>query len=128
MVELDRGKRLLIKFINLSEPDPQGMRLVFFQLNGQTRSIPVRDEKVKSDLVAHRKAEEDHEIGAPLQGNIAKILVEAGDEINTNTPLFTIEAMKMESTITSHRAGTVKKVHLTEKTLVEQDDLVIELE
>ncbi len=128
MVELDRGKRLLIKFINLSEPDPQGMRLVFFQLNGQTRSIPVRDEKVKSDLVAHRKAEKDNEIGAPLQGNIAKILVEAGDEINTNTPLFTIEAMKMESTITSHRAGTVKKVHLTEKTLVEQDDLVIELE
>jgi pyruvate carboxylase len=36
--------------------------------------------------------------------------------------------MKMESTITTPVAGTVKKIHLTERTLVEQDDLVIELE
>jgi pyruvate carboxylase len=35
--------------------------------------------------------------------------------------------MKMESTVTSPIAGTVKKIYLTEKTLVEQDDLVIEL-
>jgi pyruvate carboxylase len=67
------------------------------------------------------------DVGAPLQGSLAKILVKEGDVVQANTPLFIIEAMKMESTIIAHTAGTVEKIHLKEKTLVEQDDLVIEL-
>lgn len=127
IVTLDRGKSLLIKYINMSEPDAQGMRLVFFQLNGQTRSVPVRDKKVQATVAANRKAETEKQIGAPLQGNIAKILVEEGQEVSINSPLFTIEAMKMESTITASVAGVVKKIYLSEKTLVEQDDMVLEL-
>jgi len=44
-----------------------------------------------------------------------------------NTPLFIIEAMKMESTITAPIAGVVQKIYIRERTLVEQDDLVLEL-
>jgi pyruvate carboxylase len=128
MVEIDRGKTVLIKYLNMTEPDEAGNRLVFFQLNGQTRSVPVFDQRVKTDRVAHRKATKPNEVGAPLQGSLSKILVEEGDMVETNTPLFVIEAMKMESTITAPMAGKVKKVHLTEKTLVEQDDLVVEIE
>ena len=128
MVKLDEGKNLLIKYINMSEPDAQGMRLVFFQLNGQTRSVFVKDTSIKTEVVVHRKVENDQHIGAPLQGSLSKILVLEGDTIEVNTPLFTIEAMKMESTITAPKAGKVKKIHLAEKTLVEQDDLIIELE
>jgi pyruvate carboxylase len=128
MVTLSKGKSLLIKYINMSEPDAQGMRLVLFQLNGQTRSVPVKDKNAHAEIVVHRKAETDKHVGAPLQGSLSKILVEVGDEVTINTPLFTIEAMKMESTITSPKAGIVKKIYLTEKTLVEQDDLVVELE
>ena len=97
-------------------------------MNGQTRSIPVQDRSIKTEKVAHRKAKGDKEIGAPLQGSLSKILVEEGQEIEENTPLFIIEAMKMESTITATAAGKVKFIHLKEKTLVEQDDLVVELE
>ena len=128
IVSLDPGKNILIKFLNITEPDEQGVRLVFFQLNGQTRSIPVQDRSIKTEKVAHRKAKGDKEIGAPLQGSLSKILVEEGQEIEENTPLFIIEAMKMESTITATAAGKVKFIHLKEKTLVEQDDLVVELE
>ena len=128
VVSLAPGKNLLIKYLNMTEPDFQGNRLVFFQLNGQTRSIPVHDRNLKMDVVIHRKAETEKEVGAPLQGSLSKILVSPGDAVDMNTPLFIIEAMKMESTITSPVAGTVKKVHLKEKTLVEQDDLVVELE
>ena len=35
--------------------------------------------------------------------------------------------MKMESTVTAPRGGEVVKLHLPAKTLVEQDDLVVEL-
>jgi len=128
MVTLARGKNVLIKYLNMTEPDEQGLRLVLFQLNGQTRSIMTRDQGAKTEVVLHQKASGDKEIGSPLQGNLSKVLVKAGDVVETNTPLFIIEAMKMESTITSPMAGTVKKVHLPDKTLVEQDDLVVELE
>ncbi|MCO6486964.1 MAG: pyruvate carboxylase [Phaeodactylibacter sp.] len=128
LVSLAPGKNLLIKYLNVTEPDFQGNRLVFFQLNGQTRSISVHDRKLKVDVVVHRKAETEKEVGSPLQGSISKILVGEGDEVAANAPLFIIEAMKMESTITAPAAGRVKKVHLKEKTLVEQDDLVVELE
>ena len=127
IVTLGPGKNVLIKYLNMTEPDEQGKRLVFFQLNGQTRSIPIRDSHIKVEGVLHRKAVSPNEVGSPLQGSISKILVEQGDRVDTNTPLFTIEAMKMESTITSPIEGEVKAIHLKEKTLVEQDDLVIEL-
>jgi pyruvate carboxylase len=48
--------------------------------------------------------------------------------VNKDTPLFIIEAMKMESTITAPADGEVKAVHLQAGTLVEQGDLVVELE
>ena len=67
-------------------------------------------------------------IGAPLQGSLSRILVKVGQKIDENTPLFIIEAMKMESTITSPVSGKVKAIHLKEKSMVEQDDMVIELE
>ena len=128
IVNLGNGKDILIKFLNKTEPDWQGNRLVFFSLNGQVRSIQVRDHNIRVDVVVHKKAETPLEIGSPLQGSLSKILVSAGDVVEMNAPLFIIEAMKMESTITSPVAGTVKRVHLKEKTLVEQDDLVVELE
>ncbi|MEO0337864.1 MAG: pyruvate carboxylase [Bacteroidota bacterium] len=127
LVPLGPGKNVVVKYLNMTEPDDQANRLVFFELNGQTRSVLVRDLKKESKVSANAKASGDHQIGSPLQGSISKILVREGDEIQANDPLFVIEAMKMESTVTAPMAGVVKKIHLGERTLVEQDDLVIEL-
>jgi pyruvate carboxylase len=127
-VTIGKGKTVTIKYLNSTQPDELGNRLVFFVLNGQSRTLQIRDKVAKTTFISHSKAKTTKEIGVPLQGSLAKILVHEGDTVNVNTPLFVIEAMKMESTITSPVAGVVKKVHLTEKTLVEQDDLVIELE
>ena len=55
-------------------------------------------------------------------------MVEEGQAVEKDTPLFVIEAMKMESTITAPREGLVKKIHLSEGEILEQGDLVIELE
>ena len=128
LVEIDKGKSILIKFLNMTEPSDAGERTVFFLLNGQTRSITVRDTKVKTTIVAHKKVTNKFDIGAPLQGSISRIFVNEGDEVDINTPLFVIEAMKMESTIASPYKARVRKIHLPERTLVEQDDLIVELE
>ncbi len=128
LIEIDKGKRILVQFMNMSEPDEAGMRIVLFKLNGQTRSIVLKDESVKSLVAAHKKVEHDQHIGASLQGNLSKILVKKGDMVQANTPLFIVEAMKMESTITSPRAGKVTAVYLTEKTIVEADDAIVKVE
>ena len=60
-----------------------------------------------------------------LQGGLTRVLVKAGDQIRKNTPLFVIEAMKMESTVTSAQEGIIKAIVLSEGMLVEQDDCVI---
>ena len=128
IVSLDHGKNILIKYLNVTEPDDQGNRLVFFQLNGMTRSVPVHDRSQQKELMVRRKAEGDKEIGSPLQGSLANVLVKVGEKVELNDPLFIIEAMKMESTVTASAAGVVKKIHLASKTLVDQGDLIIELE
>lgn len=128
MVRIEEGKHILVQYLNRTAANDHGMCTVSFNLNGQTRAIEVRDESVKAETSVHQKVAKEGDVGAPLQGSLSKLLVKEGEAIEVNTPLFIIEAMKMESTITAPMAGKIKKIHLPEKTMVEQDDLVVELE
>ena len=127
LVRLSAGKRIAIKYLNMTNADEFGNRLVFFSLNGQTRSITVRDRSLESKVAKHVKAGGKNEVGSPLQGNLSRILVKVGDQVSAGDPLFVIEAMKMESTITSPMDGEVTLVPLGEKTLVESGDLVVRI-
>ena len=51
-----------------------------------------------------------------------------GDAVNADTPVFIIEAMKMETTITAPYEGRISALHLSPGELVEQGDLVVEME
>jgi pyruvate carboxylase len=128
IVSIVLGKDIIVEFLNVNEPDEKGYRLVVFRINGASRSVNVKDHSLVIDKKAHLKAEKENEIGAPLQGIISEVLVEEGAKVKAGDPLFIIEAMKMESTITSPKAGVVKKIHLHRKTLIDQDDLVVELD
>jgi len=129
LVNIAPGKNILIQYLNMTEPDEAGMRQVQFRLNGQMRTVLTKDNSIQTEVVVHEKAKDNmpQQVGSPLQGNLSQILVKEGDTVEVNTPLFVIEAMKMESTITAPLAGVVKRVVLNERTLVEQDDLVVEL-
>lgn len=127
-VELGRGKIIIIRMLYRSPADAGGIRTVTFDLNGQTRSITIRDESVKSTKKVNRKALEDNEIGTPILGRLAAITVKEGQEVEKDTPLFVIEAMKMESTITAPFSGTIRKIHLQVGEILEQGDLVIEFD
>ena len=128
LVKLQRGKTISIRYIYRSHTDENGNCKVTFELNGQTRSVQIRDESAVPKTVVHRKATENNEIGSPLMGRLASVLVNAGDEVKKDTALFVIEAMKMETTITAPSDGEVMAVHLQEGTLVEQGDLVVEFQ
>lgn len=129
VVELDRGKTLLITMVSVGKVDDDGMVTVFFKVNGQTRNILVRDESIEVEKVAHQKIDksDDKQVGAPLQGSLSEILVKKGQKVEKNQPLFIIEAMKMETTVTANTAGEVSRVLLEPGIMVYADDLVIEL-
>jgi pyruvate carboxylase len=128
LVNLESGKNLLIRFRYMGEPNQDGMREVFFQINGQTRNILVKDNSIKVIKAANSKISGPNDIGAPLQGKLVQIVSKEGDLVKKGQPLFVIEAMKMESTINSPMDGKIYKVLLKENTMVEQDDCVVILE
>ena len=127
LIDIDKGKTLLIQYISRSATDENGRCKVYFSLNGQNRAIEVNDTRVEATIEKRKKVSEDHHVGAPIPGKLSSILVEEGDEIEKNAPLYTIEAMKMESTISAPYAGTVGKVWVEKNTVVEADDLILEL-
>jgi pyruvate carboxylase len=128
IIEMAPGKTILVKLLYVTEADTNGNRSVYFKLNGQTRSVEVRDTSVKVAKVANRKASGDKEIGTPIQGMLSKIFAKEGEAVKKNTPLFTIEAMKMETTIEAPQDMIIRKIHLPEQTMVESGDLVLETE
>jgi acetyl-CoA/propionyl-CoA carboxylase biotin carboxyl carrier protein len=54
------------------------------------------------------------QITSPLQGNMWKVVVSEGDEVEEGQLLCIIEAMKMENEINAHKAGTIAKLPITE--------------
>jgi pyruvate carboxylase len=111
----------------VSEANEDGFRDVFFKINGQTRSLSVRDRTIKVQKLEHYKAKQANEIGAPLQGKLIKVYVKEGDKVSKGQPLFVIEAMKMESTITAPSDGEIKLVHIKDGTMVQQDDCIVSI-
>ncbi|MEL6558652.1 MAG: pyruvate carboxylase, partial [Bacteroidota bacterium] len=127
-VEIGKGKAIIIKKLYSGPVDENGFCKVYFELNGQTRILQVKDKNAKTDKVAHVKATADNHVGAPIPGKVVEVKVKAGQAVAENDPLFVIEAMKMETTISAEKAGTVAKVYLSEGELVDSEDLIIEFE
>ena len=128
LIEFEPGKVIIVELIYITKANNLGFRTVFFKLNGQTRAVEIKDKTVKVTKKLHLKAVEDNQIGAPLQGKLVGLKVKKGDQVKLEQPLFVLEAMKMESSVLSPLEGKVKRVHLPEGTMVEQNDMVIELE
>jgi len=128
-IEIAKGKTLLIRLLSLGPVDEHGKRTVFFKLNGQTRAIDVQDRSVKVEQRENKKVDKSNgkQIGAPLQGMLSKLLVNAKDKVKKNQPLFVIEAMKMETVITAPFEGSINHIELPAGTLVNTNDLVLEL-
>lgn len=128
-IQLRKGIIIHVKLIYVSSADEEGMRTVTFELNGTNRTIRIKDNSITSLKPLHEKATDPiKQIGAPLQGSLATVMVKKGDSVKVGTPLFVIEAMKMESTVSAANQGKVKRIVLSANTMVDQGDLVVELE
>lgn len=126
-LKIDEGKELLIKFLEMGDPDPEGMRVLTFEVNGSMRQVHILDEKleVKSDRRLKADKNNPRHLGSSIPGIVSKLLVKEGDAVTEHMPLMTIEAMKMETTVVAPAKGTVDKLYVAEGDSVKQEDLLI---
>ncbi|MGX7013156.1 pyruvate carboxylase [Vagococcus silagei] len=129
-VRIEKGKTLIITLDEIGEPDLEGNRVLFFNLNGQRREVNVKDQNIKSQVIIKPKAEPTNplHIGATMPGSILDVLVKVGDVVEEGDVLLITEAMKMETTIHATRRGKVKQVLVQKEDPILTNDLLIELE
>ncbi|HHT32761.1 MAG TPA: pyruvate carboxylase [Corynebacterium sp.] len=129
VISLGKGVRLLVTLEAISEPDEKGMRTVMVALNGQLRLLDVRDKSVVSEIPEVRKADpsDPGHVAAPFAGAVS-VTVSEGDVVEAGAQVATIEAMKMEASITAPVGGTVAEVPLAGVTQVTGGDLLLVLD
>ncbi len=128
-VEISEGKRILFGVQAISEPDERGFRTLMATINGQLRPVSVRDTSVASEVTTAEKADSSvpGQVAAPFQGAVTPVVAE-GDTVAAGDTVATIEAMKMEASITAPVAGRVTRLAITSTQGVEGGDLVLVLE
>ncbi|MBB5323820.1 pyruvate carboxylase [Anoxybacillus tepidamans] len=128
-VEIEKGKTLIVKLVAIGQPQADGTRIVYFELNGQPREVIIRDESIKSAVVERIKADKNNpnHIAATMPGTVVKVLVEPGEKVNKGDHLMITEAMKMETTVQAPFSGVVKDIYVKNGDAIQAGDLLIEL-
>jgi acetyl/propionyl-CoA carboxylase alpha subunit len=65
---------------------------------------------------------------APMPGTVIRLLVSTGDSVRARQPLIVLEAMKMETPLTSPYDAVVSAVHVAEGDRVAGGTVLVELE
>lgn len=129
VVEIAKGVQLYVGLEAIGSPDAKGFRTVMATLNGQLRPINIRDRKIAVDVVAAEKADPGNlgHIAAPFAGVVTLQTVE-GAHVEVGQPVATIEAMKMEATITATASGLVRRLAVSKTQAVDAGDLLLLIE
>jgi pyruvate carboxylase len=100
---------------------------VFYEVNGQPRSVTVADRALAPERAPVAKAEPgnpDH-VAAPMPGMVSTISVKVGDTVARGDMLLTIEAMKMEAGVHAERDGRIASIMVTSGQQIDAKDLLI---
>ena len=129
-IDIDKGKTLVVRQTGRSEGvDEEGKIKVFFELNGQPRTVRVPKAGIAGTAHAKAKAEEGNanHVGAPMPGMVVTVAVKVGQQVHKGDPLLSMEAMKMETMLTAERDAIVHAVHVRSGEVINAKDLLLEL-
>jgi pyruvate carboxylase len=128
-VEIEEGKVLIIRLVQVSSPDKDGRRTVTYELNGITREAFITDRTVAPKTKARPKADlaDPLQVPAPIPGLIVIMSASVGAKVAKGDKLFMMEAMKMQTTVYAACDGVVAEVNAGVGDAVEAKDLVVKL-
>ena len=130
-VMLEEGRILVIRLVEIHEPDKEGYRDVDFEVDGNRRSVRIKDDAAAAVVsgASQRIADEnnDMEVGANIPGNIVKVLVRVGEVVEEGQPIAVIEAMKMETNIIAKAAGEIEEIFVKAGDQVKAGQLIATL-
>nr|WP_251047820.1 pyruvate carboxylase [Planococcus sp. ISL-109] len=129
-VDIEKGKTLMIKLVSIGEPQKDGTRIIYFELNGQPREVSIQDITVETDQSAKPKADptKENHIAATMPGTVLKVIGEKGLKVKRGDHLLVTEAMKMETTVQAPFDGTIQEIYVTAGDGISTGDLLIEME
>jgi methylmalonyl-CoA carboxyltransferase small subunit len=94
----------------------------------QSVSLPAPAPLAAPGAAAGAHAREDKVCRSPIVGNVVRINVQPGQNLQTNDPLMVLEAMKMETNITAPVAGRVKSINVNAGDSVQMGQVLVEFE
>ena len=126
-IEIEKGKALVVRLQAIGETDDEGFARVFFELNGQPRTIKAPNRAVTSKVVARAKADPANplHLAAPMPGLVASIAVQKGQKLTAGDVVLTIEAMKMETVLHAERDGEVADILVKPGGQIDAKDLLV---
>jgi pyruvate carboxylase len=127
---MDDGRKVVIRYLTMGEADDRGYRRIFFEINGQPSSVLIQDRSSESGHHENEQADSanPNHVGAPMPGVISTISVDVGQEVKRGDTLLTMEAMKMETSITAERDATIRRVLARIGDQFDAKDLLVEFE
>lgn len=131
VVEIEKGKTLHIKLLAMGELNKKtGEREVFFELNGQLRSLLIKDKQALKEMHVAPKAQKGVKgsVGAPMLGEVIEVKVKEGAKVKKGDPLVVVSAMKMEMVVNAPMDGIVKQLAVHKGSHVEGEDLLVHIE
>jgi pyruvate carboxylase len=128
-VDLEEGKTLFIRLMNVRPVDAEGKRVVSFELNGMSRQISVVDRSVQPKVKPRSKADANDptQVGAPIPGVITALPVSVGSVVKKGEKLLSLEAMKMQTTVYAPADGVIAEVAVRVGDTVEAKDILCKL-
>jgi pyruvate carboxylase len=128
-VNIEEGKTLFVKLVNVSAPDKDGRRTVTYELNGMTRESYILDKGVAPKAKPRPKADlaDTLQVGAPIPGLVVSIAVTVGHKVAKGDKLLMMEAMKMQTTVYAPADGVIDELHVQVGDTVQSKDLLVKL-
>lgn len=128
-IAIDEGKTLIVNLISVGHVHEDGYRWVYFDFNGMSRKVYVKDTNVEPSLATIPKADPKNRshIGAQMPGTVGVVKVKEGDVVTKGQSLLITEAMKMETTIQAPFSGTIDKVYVNTGDSIQTTDLLVEI-
>ena len=75
-----------------------------------------------------RTSDENKVLRSPISGVVVRVPVQQGQRVKVNDTLMALEAMKMETVITSHYEGKISAIHACTGDSVQVEQVLIEFE